>query len=377
MNRIEELVKIITKAQNDYYSGDGESDISDAEFDAYWDELKNLDPNNKLFTEVGSDLGESNGFPKCKHNIIMGSQSKANTAEEMDAYIEKCSDKDSMIWYKMDGSSVVLDYINGLFIRGASRGDGTVGVDYTENIRKMGGVIQNLVDKKFTGSVRGEVLLSKSNKEKYFKDAPNCRNMATGIFHHIDGSDCEKLDVLVYDVQYLDKSKSFGTQVELASWLEAQGFKVAPHWLVKNITGEKAMEQLTFVWESDVPTYDYDIDGLVFKMNTIDMNDITTNYRPTTQIALKPARTLAKTTLKNIEWQVRNGTLTPVAILEPIELLGATITKASLGNLSIIVDLGLEIGHEVTIARCGEIIPKILKDNVTGKIAKGYEASFK
>ena len=208
MNRIEELENIITKAQKAYYSGNGVSELSDAEFDAYWDELKNLDPNNEIFNQVGSDLGESNGFPKVKHNIIMGSQSKANTAEEMSDFIAKNPKSDSyIVSYKMDGSSVVLDYVNGKLIRGASRGDGTIGVDYTENIKKMGGVVQTL-KVPFTGSVRGEVLLSHSMKEKYFPDAPNCRNMATGIFHHIDGSDCEKLDVVVYDAQYLDKSKS-------------------------------------------------------------------------------------------------------------------------------------------------------------------------
>lgn len=375
MNRIEELENIITKAQKAYYSGNGESELSDAEFDAYWDELKLLDPNNEIFNQVGSDLGESNGFPKCQHNMIMGSQSKANTAEDMDDFIAKNPKNDSyLVSYKMDGSSVVLDYVNGKLIRGASRGDGTIGVDYTENIKKMGGVVQTL-KVPFTGSVRGEVLLSKSNKEKYFKDAPNCRNMATGIFHHIDGSDCEKLDVVVYDAQYLDKNITFGTQNSLLSFLTDNGFKVAPFTELQNLTGEKAMAHLANVW-AHIDAYDYDIDGLVFKTNKIDMNDITTNYRPTTQIALKPARTLVTTILENIEWQVRNGTLTPVAILKPVSLLGATIRKASLGNLALIMRMGLEIGHEVTICRCGEIIPKVLKDNVTGIIAEGYEASF-
>ena len=229
-----ELEAKIKAAQMAYYAGTPE--MSDADFDNLWDLLKSEYPDSKVLTQVGSDLGESNGFKKVRHNIVMGSQDKANTAEEMNKFFKR-NEPRMLYQYKMDGSSVVLEYVNGKLVRGASRGNGEIGIDYTDNIRKMNGVLAELKDKSFTGSVRGEVLLSKSNKDKYFPDAPNCRNMATGIFHRLDGLDCDKLDVVVYDAQYLDKSKSFEYQSDVMSWLSNQSFKVANWEIIDNCTG--------------------------------------------------------------------------------------------------------------------------------------------
>ena len=369
MTQIELEAKIKT-AQEAYYNG--EPIMSDADFDTLWDTLSSLYPDSSLLNEVGSDLGESNGFPKVKHNIIMGSQSKANTKEEMAAFFSKCKPGKFIAQHKMDGSSLCIDYVDGKLVRAASRGDGTVGVDYTPNVIKMMGVPQR-ISPSFTGSVRGEVLLSNSNKEKYFADMANARNAATGIFHHIDGEDCDKLTVVAYDAQYLNKDISFGTQEKLQKWLEDNKFIVAPYKVIDGNTDE-AMKILSENFSEEARSnWEFDIDGIVFKQNEIDMADITTNYRPKTQIALKPARTIVKTTLNNIEWQVRNGTLTPVAILEPVNLLGATISRASLCNVAMLENMGIEIGHEVCICRTGEIIPKIIKDCATGKFAEGYE----
>ena len=363
-----ELEAKIKAAQMAYYAGTPE--MSDADFDNLWDLLKSEYPDSKVLTQVGSDLGESNGFKKVRHNIVMGSQDKANTAEEMNKFFKR-NESRMLYQYKMDGSSVVLEYVNGKLVRGASRGNGEIGIDYTDNIRKMNGVLAELKDKSFTGSVRGEVLLSKSNKDKYFPDAPNCRNMATGIFHRLDGLDCDKLDVVVYDAQYLDKSKSFEYQTDVMSWLENQGFNVANWEIIDNCTGKKAIEIINSIWKT-LSSYDYDIDGIVWKQNVIDMADIMNNYRPQSQIALKPARTYAKTKINNIIWHMTNGTFTPVAELEPTYLLGAVIRKATLSNVSCLEELGIEIGDEVEITRCGEIIPKVVKNCRTGKFDKKY-----
>lgn len=365
-----ELESKIKAAQETYYSGN--PTMSDAEFDTLWDTLKDLYPNSKLLTEVGSDLGESNGFKKVRHNIIMGSQSKANTAEEMDKFFKK--GKTYIAQWKMDGSSVVLDYVNGKLVRAASRGNGEIGVDYTVNVEKMVGCVKELKSFNFTGSVRGEVLLKKS-KLKEFPGMANCRNAATGVFHRIDGSDCEKLTVVVYDAQHLDKTKTFGTQKQLQEWLEDQGFIVAEWTCFENPTGKTALKFLKDVW-ADLDNIKFDIDGIVWKQDDIDMEDITSNYRPTTQIALKPARTVVKTTITDFAWELKGGTLTPVAILDPVYLLGATVKRASCANVSLLEDLDLQIGDEVEIARTGEIIPKVLRNLKNGKIAKGYENSF-
>ena len=366
--RISELEKEIKKNQELYYNN--KPVISDMEFDALVDELSKLDPENPLLTTVvGSDHTE--GFKKVTHNIVMGSQSKANTEPEMNSWIRTIDNSMVFGTFKMDGNSVRLTYKNGVLVQAASRGDGYTGDDITENVKKMNFVPLKLKDK-YTGDVRGEVLLSRKNRVKYFPNLKNCRNGASGIMKHLDGSGCEHLDVVCYDAQYLSKNEEFGTQQNLIKFLERNGFKVAVHRLFKNLTGKDAMDYLKEVFD-DFDNLEYDIDGIVWKQNIIDMNDMRTNERPKTNIALKPAKVFKETILENIEWQVRNGTLTPVAHFSKIELQGATISKASLCNVKMLETMGLEIGHKILVCRCGMIIPKIVKDVTTGKYAPEYE----
>ena len=366
--RISELEKEIKKNQELYYNN--KPVISDMEFDALVDELSKLDPENPLLTTVvGSDHTE--GFKKVKHSIVMGSQSKANTEDEMNDWISTIDSSIVYGTYKMDGCSVRLSYKNGKFVSAASRGDGEYGDDITENVRKMNFVPMILKDD-FTGDVRGEVLLSRKNKDKFFADKKNCRNAASGTMKRLDGIGCEHLDVVCYDAQYISNNEEFGTQENLVKFLEHNGFKVATYKNFKNLTGKIAMDYLKEVFDN-FDNLEYDIDGIVWKQNTIDMNDMRTNIRPKTNIALKPAKVFKETILENIEWQVRNGTLTPVAQLRPVELQGATISRASLCNIACLEQMGIEIGHKVMICRCGMIIPKIIKDINTGKYAEGYE----
>lgn len=366
--RISELEKEIKKNQELYYNN--KPVISDMEFDALVDELSKLDPENPLLTTVvGSDHTE--GFKKVTHNIVMGSQSKANTEPEMNSWIRTIDNSMVLGSFKMDGNSVCLTYKNGKLVRAASRGDGYTGDDITENVKKMNFVPQKLVDN-FTGDVRGEVLLSRKNKKKYFPEFKNCRNGASGVMKHLDGAGCEHLDVVCYDAQYYSKTEEFGTQQNLVSFLERNGFKAAAYRFFKNLTGKTAMDYLKEVFD-DFDNLEYDIDGIVWKQNSIDMNDMRTNERPKTNIALKPAKVFKETILENIEWQVRNGTLTPVAHFSKIELQGATISKASLCNVKMLETMGLEIGHKILVCRCGMIIPKIVKDVTTGKYAPEYE----
>ena len=367
--RIKELEIEIKKNQDAYYNN--EALISDAEFDALMDELKELDPENALLTtEVGSDHTE--GFKKAKHTILMGSQSKANTEAEMDKFVGGIDASLCVGQYKMDGASIELNYLNGKFVQAITRGDGETGDDITDNVKKMNGVTMKLTTN-YTGAVRGEVLLKRSTYETEFAgEYKNCRAAANGIMKHLDGADCEKLTVVCYDARNIDDSKSFETQEKLIEFLETNKFNVAPYKFFKNLTGKMAMDYLDEVWE-DWDNLEYDIDGLVWKQNKIDMVDMATNKRPKTQIALKPAKVYKETILENIEWQVRNGTLTPVAHFSKIELQGATISKASLCNVKMLETMGLEIGHKILVCRCGMIIPKIVKDVTTGKYAPEYE----
>lgn len=370
----QELENKLKQAQDAYYNGP-EPIMSDLEYDELWDELQAEFPTSELLRGVGEDI--TDGFAKIKHSIIMGSQSKANTAEDMNAFFSRNGRGKYLAQYKLDGASVSLTYENGGFVTGASRGDGLVGANCTANVLKMKGLVKRLREG-FTGTVRGEVLLDRSVKEKYFPDMKNCRNAAAGIMKHLDGSDCEKLTIRVYDAQYLDKARSFGTQESLQAWLKGNGFIVADYALFDTVgmknPGESAIDLIRKEFSEEfADKRDFDIDGIVFKKNEIDLHDIQTEYRPKTMIALKNKYTLAETTIEGIEWCVKNGTVTPVALVSPVDINGSTIKRSSLCNIAMLEELGIEIGHKVIITKAGEIIPTILSDLTTGKSRSGYE----
>ena len=370
----QELENKLKLAQNAYYNG-SEPIMSDLEYDELWDELQAEFPESELLRGVGAD--HTDGFVKVKHSIIMGSQAKANTAQDMTTFFLKNGKGVYLAQYKLDGCSIALNYENGKFMTGATRGDGTEGDDITSNVLRMKGLVKRLKEG-FTGTVRGEVLLDKNDKEKYFPDMKNCRNAASGIMKHLDGSDCDKLTIRVYDAQYLDKARSFGTQESLQAWLKDNGFIVADYVLfdtagMKN-PGESAIDLIRKEFSEELASKrEFDIDGIVFKKNEIDLHDIQTEYRPKTMIALKNKYTLTETTIEGIEWCVKNGTVTPVALVSPCEIDGTIVKRASLANISCMEELGIEIGHKVIITKAGMIIPKILKDLTTGKFASGYE----
>lgn len=364
-----ELENNIVNAQEAYYNGT--PIMSDGMFDELWDKLKKTQPDSELLQKVGED--HTDGFTKVKHGILMGSQEKANTEKDMVNFFATNPDAEDecLGQYKMDGASLELNYCAGSLISGITRGDGEIGDDVTSNVLKMNFVPKE-IDSSFTGSIRGEVLLSRANKDKYFADKANCRNAANGCMKKLDGSGCEYLDVVVYDAQTFDGKNTFGTQEKLQTFLNNNGFKVANWKLFKKISAKDCMTYLNNVFDQ-FDALEYDIDGIVWKQNKIDMDDFKNNYRPKTNIALKPARTYATSTLRDVLWECKNGTYTPVAVFDPVQLNGTTVEHASLVNVMRMEQLGIEIGHEITICKCGMIIPKVVKDTTTGKFAEGYE----
>lgn len=359
-----ELELKIKQAQDAYYEGN--PIMEDYEFDELWDKLQKENPNSELLKTVGEDVNE---FPKKDHFILMGSQNKVNSEEEMSDFLKKIK-KDVIIQYKEDGISLELVYENGEFKNGITRGDGKQGFDITPNVLKMKGV-PKIIDN-FTGAIRGEILLSKKDKDLYFPDMKNCRNTAAGLSKRLDGEGCQYLTVICYDAQSINEKANFKTQVELQTWLEKQGFNVAKWEYIQNVTVKDCMDLLNTTFEN-VENIEFDIDGLVVKQNEIDIEDFKTNLRPKTTIALKPKRTYKTSILRNIEWNQKNGTFTPVAIFDTVDLLGSNVSRASLGNIDILLEMGIEIGHAIEITKCGEIIPKITRDITTGKFRKGYE----
>lgn len=349
--RIKELEAQIKRHQTLYYNG--EPEISDEEFDALWDELAMLDPGNPIFKTVGTDRSER--WPKTPHRMTMGSLSKATDPGSFLAWAAKVRFPLYLVQYKLDGASMELQYDDGHFIRGVTRGDGIIGDDITPNVAKMNGVPKELPEP-FTGAVRGEVLMSRRILNAKYADKANCRNAANGLMKRKDGVGAEDLDIICYDaVGSLATGAPFDTERKKIAWLERMGFKVVP-------TVECESPEAVIAYRAKMmdlrPGLEYDIDGLVVKGDRIDREDAS-KLRPELQIAFKFSPEEAVTTLREVEWSESGATVTPIGIVEPVRLAGTTVQRANLANPDMIRSMDLRIGSRVVITKRGEIIPKI------------------
>lgn len=349
--RVNELEAEIKRHQKLYYNG--EPKISDEEFDALWDELESLDPGNPLLKAVGTDRSER--WPKSPHRMTMGSLSKATDPESFLAWATKVQYPLYLVQYKLDGASMELQYDEGHFVRGVTRGDGVIGDDITPNVAKMNGVPKELPEP-FTGAVRGEVLMSRRMHDAKYADKANCRNAANGLMKRKDGVGAEDLDIICYDaVSSLATGTPFDTERKKIAWLELMGFKVVP-------TVECESPEAVIAYRAKImdirPDLEYDIDGLVVKGDRIDREDAS-KLRPELQIAFKFSPEEAVTTLREVEWSESGATVTPIGIVEPVRLAGTTVQRANLANPDMIRSMDLRIGSKVVITKRGEIIPKI------------------
>lgn len=349
--RVNELEAEIKRHQKLYYNG--EPEISDEEFDALWDELESLDPGNPLLKAVGTDRSER--WPKSPHRMTMGSLSKATDPESFLAWATKVQYPLYLVQYKLDGASMELQYDEGHFVRGVTRGDGVIGDDITPNVAKMNGVPKELPEP-FTGAVRGEVLMSRRMHDAKYADKANCRNAANGLMKRKDGVGAEDLDIICYDaVSSLATGTPFDTERKKIAWLELMGFKVVP-------TVECESPEAVIAYRAKImdirPDLEYDIDGLVVKGDRIDREDAS-KLRPELQIAFKFSPEEAVTTLREVEWSESGATVTPIGIVEPVRLAGTTVQRANLANPDMIRSMDLRIGSKVVITKRGEIIPKI------------------
>lgn len=355
MTRVEELKSLITRYQKSYYDGEGE--ISDAEFDKLWDELKELDPQNEILHRVGADSGN---FPKVKHIMPMGSQEKAANPEQFIAWAQKHNYDQYLVEYKLDGASLELQYQNGYLVCAVTRGDGTIGDDITANAKKMSGVNHAVYrDGKlvpFTGGIRGEVIMTHEVHKKYFPDKANCRNAANGIMKRKDGQGSEYLKLIVYDALSTDDKIFFTNEEEKIKWLMDCGFNAVK--LVICRSPERVIAYRAKVMEERKTSIEYDIDGLVIKERNINLEDASRD-RPDRQIAFKFSLEEAVSTLRQVEWSRSGGTYTPVAIFDEVELNGTKVQRASLSNPDTMRKLGVKIGSHVLVVKRGEIIPKI------------------
>lgn len=349
-DRIEELARLIRHHQNKYYNE--EPEISDAQFDALWDELRTIAPDHAIFDEIGTD--RTDGFPKRDHLMPMGSQEKASSAEQFHKWAKKVDHPKFIVQYKLDGASIELQYKDGLFQYGVTRGDGKRGDDITANVRNMQGVLPTL-DEPFTGAVRGEVIMEHEIHRRYYSDKANCRNAANGVMRRKDGVGSEHLRILCYDAHSAGDTKEFTQEEDKLHWLEARGFHVVPYKVFT--TADEVVHYKDLV-EEKRETLGFDIDGLVIKGPEVDIADMQ-RARPQKQIAYKFSAEETLTVLRSVEWSESGHLYTPVGIVDPVQLAGTTVRRASLVHPELIREMDLRIGSEVVITKRGDIIPKI------------------
>lgn len=364
-DRIKELADKITQARIDYYNS--QPTVSDKVFDAWADELRTYDANHKALTAVGAPVGPSE-WKKAKHQIPMGSLNKVNLPDEMTAWAK---DKGKEPWFvteKLDGLSIELVYEAGKLVQGITRGDGETGEDITVNVARMGGVNSDL-KKDFNGSLRGEIIMTETSWKKHFSASANPRNAASGTSKRLDGVGVEHLDIMFYQVI---GDIDFVTEVEQFEWLQNHKLGIPHFWKFKTI------DEVNAHWRDYQDTkrdlLDYDIDGLVIRMNDMvkQMSLGDKDLRPLGAIAFKFDNETRESTIRDIIWQVGNsGRITPVAVVDPVQLVGATVTRASIYNMAYIEAFKLDIGAVVLVARANDVIPRIEElVKGTGKIAK-------
>ncbi|MDR1748597.1 MAG: NAD-dependent DNA ligase LigA [Spirochaetaceae bacterium] len=367
-----ELEQAIQRYQTSYYNGEAESTY--AEFDALWDELFSLDPDNPILKKIGADSSE--GFTKAAHLIPMGSQDKAADPESFAAWAAKQQFDEFLVEYKLDGASLELQYENGVFTRAVTRGDGVVGDDITRNAMKMQGVVQRFKSggetvtapppPPLTGGVRGEVIMTHAVHHEYFPDKANCRNAANGLMKRKDGAGSEYLMVICYDAFFGGGELPFTDEEEKLRWLSEQGFNTVPLEICKG--ADAVVDYRAHVMDIR-DSLDYDIDGLVIKGREIDPEDML-RARPEKQIAFKFSLEEAITVLRRVEWSESWATYTPIAAIDPVQLAGTTVQRANLNNPNMICSMNLKIGSRVVVTKRGEIIPKIeaLVENPPGTV---------
>jgi len=391
---IEDLKAVIRKHDHLYYVANA-PEISDGEYDRIYRKLKDAESAHPRLVTPDSPTqrvgGEpTKGFSTVKHIVPMLSMDNTYSAEEIRDFDRRVRKNlgsrkvEYVVELKFDGVSISLLYRSGLFVRGATRGDGENGEDVSGNLKTIRSIPLESSDriKNAPGSieVRGEVYMTKKaferinhGKEDRGEDLfANPRNAAAGSLKLLDPKEVAKrgLDIFVWGIGHYE-GLSFKKHTEVLDYLKDAGFKVNPHYkLCSDIE-----EVIAFCdsWEHKKDKLDFDIDGMVIKVNDLSDRDSLgmTSKSPRWAIAYKFPAEKALTEVLDVIFGVgRTGTVTPVAILKPVHLSGTTVSRATLHNFDEIERLGVRIGDKVYVEKSGEIIPKVLsvaKDKRTGR----------
>ena len=377
--RIDELNKLTKYYAKRYYDDDNPA-ISDFEYDMLMVELRNLEKEypefiqkDSLTQHVGGHVKE--GFEKVTHEVPLQSLQDIFDYDELRAFDERVRKtlNDEEVSYvvetKIDGLSVSLEYEKGVFVRGATRGNGLVGEDVTENLKTVKHIPKTLKEP-VTITVRGEVFIGKEdfeklNFEREQMEEPlfaNARNAAAGSLRQLDSSITAKrpLDIFIFNVQK-SPDIEFTSHYESLVYLEKLGFNVNPVKVpVKTV--DEAIEEIEKIGENrDKLTFG--IDGAVIKVDSLRQREIlgVTYKVPKWAIAYKYPPEQKETLLKDITFQVgRTGVITPLAILEPVKVAGSTISKTTLHNEDFVKEKDLRIGDTVIIQKAGDVIPEVV-----------------
>jgi len=377
--RIAELVKLLNRYNYMYYV-ENNPVITDYEYDRLYRELQELEKRFPQYAAEDSPTRRVGGeplkqFPAVEHEIPMLSIDNTYSREELfefDGRVKKFAGISREVEYaielKYDGVAVSLSYENGRFVRGVTRGDGWKGDDITENLKTVK-VLPLLIPYKKPVEARGEVYMRKDdfariNAEKENRAEPlfaNPRNAAAGSLKLLDPGIVAERRLQLFIYQGF-AGNGCAAHMEMLDFLKETGFPVNPHRkLAKNI-GE-AVEYCNR-WQDRRAQLPYNIDGMVIKVNSFALQDKLgiTSKSPRWAVAYKFPAQQVETILKEVIVQVgRTGTLTPVAVLEPVEVSGSTVSRATLHNFDEIARLGVKTGDRVFIEKGGEVIPKIVK----------------
>ena len=355
--KIHEIEQQIIDARELYY-GNGTSPLTDAEYDALEDQLRELDPTNELLKKVGATT--DSGWEKVSHSIPMGSLSKVQNLEQFGDWVSKTAEAEVTYMEKLDGISIAVEFHNGNVVRALTRGDGFTGEDITKNFVKMKGINQGRTYKPFTGWLRGEIMLLRDDWKKHMSDKKNPRNAAAGTAKRHDGSGCEHLFVMFYDV--------FSQDVEFKSMREKLDFIYSElQFRTPEYDGPMSPDQIPYWvehYEGGRIVSPYDIDGLVVQVDNLShftsMGEV--DMRPKGAVAYKFKPEEKETTVVDVIWQVgRTGRLTPVAEVEPVDIGGVTISRVSLHTARMAMNMQAGRNSRVLISRRNDVIPYIEK----------------
>ncbi|BAK81482.1 NAD-dependent DNA ligase LigA [Candidatus Arthromitus sp. SFB-rat-Yit] len=384
IKRIHELVLYLNECSYEYYVLDNPK-IEDKEYDKLYDELKKLEKEsnyvlkNSPTQRVGDIILDK--FEKSVHKARMWSLDKVTSFESLDMWHKKninLSNENNLnphsyiVVQKFDGVSINLVYENGEFIKAATRGTGEIGENVTEQAKTIKSIPLS-IDDMGNFEIRGEVIMTKDEFEKYNKtsDTPlkNLRNGAAGALRNLDVSETKKrkLNTFIYDVAYYNDGK-FSTYFEILNFLSHNKFKCPEFKLCNTI--DEVKEEIKRI-ESLRENLNYDIDGVVVSINELNLREILgyTVKHPKFSIAYKFEAEEVKTKLINVEWNVgRSGRVSPTAILEPVDISGITIKRATLNNIDDIVRKNVKLNCDVLIRRSNDVIPEIIKGFSCGNL---------